>query len=85
MEHNILAGNWLESDKELFFGPLNGSETFKEVNQNLLMANLLHTLGLFDSASQARKAGWNKPIPKGWSEFTVGKLKTKIYILNIQD
>ena len=35
-----------------------------------------------DFASSARKNGWNKPIPNGFSEFTVGRGKKKVFILN---
>lgn len=88
MEHNILLGSFLESDKELFFGPLRPHDIFI-IEDHLLeyhgcgMAHLLKTLGLFESSSQARKAGWTMQVPKGYSEFVVGKLKTRICILNI--
>ena len=42
----------------------------------------MHVAGIFSSISEARKNGWNKPIPNGFSEFTVGKTKKKIWILN---
>lgn len=44
---------------------------------------LLIQLGSFTSLGQAKK-NWNGPreIPEGFSEFTVGKLRRKLYILN---
>ena len=47
-----------------------------------MMCHLMHFAGFFPSVSAARKNGWNKPIPNGFSEFTVGKGKKKIFILN---
>jgi hypothetical protein len=47
-----------------------------------MMCHLMHFAGLFPSVSAARKNGWNNPIPDGFSEFTVGKGKKKVWILN---
>ena len=47
-----------------------------------MMCHLMHFAGLFPSVSAARKNGWNEPIPEGFSEFTVGKGKKKVFILN---
>ena len=38
--------------------------------------------GAFPSVSQARKNGWDRPVPFGFSEFKVGKRKRCIFILN---
>lgn len=83
MEVHVLLGNWLESDKDLFFGPLKGNEVFITPSSQR-MANLLVELNIFSSNSQARKAGWNDDIPKGYSEWEIGKLRTKIFIVNIE-
>lgn len=82
MEYNILIGKPIEEDKDLFFGPLSGAEDFK-LKEDMLFANLLVELGLFSSTSQARKNGWNKNIPEGFTDVIVGKLKTRITILKI--
>jgi hypothetical protein len=42
----------------------------------------MHLSGVFPSVGIARKNGWNKPIPEGFSEFTVGKSRKKVWILN---
>jgi hypothetical protein len=47
-----------------------------------MMAHVMHVAGVFPSVSIARKNGWNKPIPDGFSEFTVGRRKKKVWILN---
>jgi len=49
------------------------------------MANVMHAAGLFPSAGQARKNGWNKPIPDGWTDLIKGKLKREITILNLKE
>ena len=46
------------------------------------MAHIMHLAGVFPSVGIARKNGWNKPIPEGFSEFTVGKSRKKVWILN---
>ena len=47
-----------------------------------ILAHVMHVAGLFPSVSEARRNGWDKPIPPGFSEFTIGKLKKKVWILN---
>lgn len=37
------------------------------------LAHLLVRLGKFKSNGEAKKNGWNRPIPMGWSHFTIGK------------
>ena len=43
--------------------------------------NLLKEIGAFPSTSQARKNGWNKDIPDGWSEVKIGR--RFIFVLKI--
>lgn len=84
LEFNILIGKTIESDKELFFGPLSEEDEFLSFeDQNF--GNLLAQLGLFPSAGQAKKNGWNKDIPEGFTDLEVGKLKTRIVILKITE
>ena len=52
------------------------------LGENWILAHVMHAAGLFPSVSIARKNGWNKPIPDGFSEFTIGKGKKKVWILN---
>jgi len=89
----FVKGNWFffvsdnvsDVDKELFFGPLDGTEEFIVLQTNWIMANVMHAAGLFPSAGQARKNGWNKPIPDGWTDLIKGKLKREITILNLKE
>ena len=76
-EFNFFKG--LESDKDLFFGPLE-DETFILIEDNWSMANIMTMVGIFPSVTQARKNGWNKPIPFGFSDIRVGKTKTRVTI-----
>jgi hypothetical protein len=62
---------------------LESGDEFVEYDCDLPFSVLMRDLGIFKSSSQARKNGWNKDIPSGWSDFTVGKKKTRICILKI--
>jgi hypothetical protein len=78
-------------DVQLFLG--SNVEPIEEVKESDIirfsdsdiMAHIMNKAGIFPSVSQARKNGWNKPIPQGYTEFVVGKNKTFIFILNIKD
>ena len=74
---NFIAPNTSESDKLLFFGE---GENFTIIEDNWLMAHVMHKAGIFKSISQAKKAGWNKPIPDGFNFFTVGKKRRQVFI-----
>src|SRR5208337_4976633 len=79
-----------ESDKDLFFGPLDKSlfsaepEKFATIESHWSMPNVMKESGLFKSTSEARNNGWNKPIPKGFSEFPLKKLHSVIFIFDEQ-
>jgi hypothetical protein len=83
LEYNILIGNFEESDKDIFFGPFSPDTEFLVLDNSPLMAHILKEIGVFNSVSQAKKAGWSYPVFKGFTDFTVGKLKTRVTILNI--
>ena len=78
MIENIIVdnGNVLDSDKELIFGD-------EEVITTEVMSlpNLLHTLGVYKSTSQARKAGRVGDIPTGYTEYKASK-KVRLFIWN---
>ena len=84
---NFINSNITEADKELFFGPLLENETFTVIEDHWKMAHVIHKAGLFPSVSQARKNGWNKPIPSGFTLLTVGKKAKRkdLFILNLKD
>lgn len=89
----FIKGHWFffvspnvgDSDKELFFGPLDGTDEFIVIEPTWIMAHVLHAAGIFKSVGQARKNGWNKPIEDGWTDIIVGKLKREITILNLKE
>jgi len=81
-EFNVLLGNFEDGDKDLFFGPLTESDVWVTPDHNSL-PQLLKELGFFESNSQARKAGWDGQIPRGFSDFVIGKKKIRLTILNI--
>lgn len=61
-------------EEELDRGMFDDDATILPLEEtDISMAHLLARLGKFPSVSQARKNGWDRPIPRGWSEFTIGK------------
>ena len=62
-----------ETDKDLFFGPIKDGETFTTFGGDMTMADLVVELGVFPSVKQARKNGWDHPIPAGFSAHKIGK------------
>ena len=74
-------------DKDIFFGPLNVNEEFIDIQPKWCMAHIMHSIGLFKSITQARKNGWDKPIPEGFTKITVGRKakKQELFILNIKE
>lgn len=77
----------LESDVDLFLGPIS-EEQHREIfipDEKLLIAHFMAIAKIFPSVSQARKNGWNKPIPPGFNQFIVGKNRSMITILNIEE
>lgn len=77
---NFIKLNTSKADRELFFGPIESDDTFIIIEEHWIMAHVMHQAGIFPSISQARKNGWNKPIPEGFNHFVVGKLKREIFI-----
>lgn len=67
------------------FEPEPGDGPFVEIQDGWIMAHLLHHAGLFPSVTQAKKNGWDKPIPSGFDMFVVGKKKITITIWNPSD
>ena len=79
-EVNFIHPNITKRDAELF--GFDDTENVFHIEDVWTMAHVMHVAGIFPSVSQARKNGWNKPIEPGFSKFTVGKMKKKIFILN---
>ena len=76
---NVIVGGVSRSDLRSFFGPLTGDEVFLHL-EDTHWANLLKTLGIFPSAGQARKNGWDKEIPVGFSEASFKKQRTVVFV-----
>lgn len=73
----ITSSAWLESDIEILFG--DEQVFFAESDE---MSALMRELGIFPSASAARRAGREGPIADGWTaEFKASK-KRRIWIWN---
>jgi hypothetical protein len=70
---NFVCEYTTQEDKELFFGPLEGNENFITIGESWIMAHIVCASDNFPSASQARKNGWNKKIPTGFTMLKVGK------------
>ena len=84
---NFISENHLPDDLELFFGPITGHDTTIVFDDTWTMLDIVVAVGLFNSKTQARKNGFDKPIPFG---FTIGREKHKqphknFWILNIKD
>jgi hypothetical protein len=81
---NIIIGQELNGDRDLFFGPLRNDDVFTTLPEgDYLWANVLADLGVFASRSQARKAGWNRSVELGFSDVTIGKLRHRVTVLNL--
>ena len=52
------------------------------IEDHWTMAHIMHSAGIFSSVGQARKNGWNMPIPTGFWQKRVGKKKTLVSIFN---
>ena len=74
----IANGNEHESDARIFFQ----EENIIRLLDNATMLDVAMAAGIFTSRGQAKKAGWAKPIPPGFSQLEAGKLKAWICILN---
>ena len=79
---NFIGMKCEESDKPILFET---DDVLLDIQENeTSMAHLLARIGKFASVKDAKRNGWNKPIPTGWAEFTIGKgvNRTDVYIWN---
>lgn len=81
-EFNFLSPKVSSRDRDLMGFDDCGTDMNIMIEDHWIMAHIMHNAGIFPSVGIARKNGWNKPIPDGFSEFTVGKKKKKVWILN---
>lgn len=68
----------------LFDGQPKSGFTFSTFSTET-MAHLMLRAGAFDSVGNARRNGWNKPIPPGFSHLIVTKRKISVAVLNLFD
>jgi len=80
-EFNFIHPKMSEKDMKSF-GFWDDKDSAWHIDPIWTMAHVMHLAGVFPSVGQARKNGWNKPIQPGFSEFTVGKMKKRVCILN---
>ena len=90
IEYNFVAKGTDTRDVALFFGPFrdkdheDGEDRFNELEPHWTLANVAVAVGLFKSTGQARKNGWDGPIPRGFSDFRhVGKKCVRITVLDM--
>jgi len=82
-EMNFVHEDVPPEDKFLFMGPFDADDgPFLLFNDTHTMAHIMHMAGCFKSVTQARKNGWDKPVPPGYQEIRFGKNRLMIYILN---
>lgn len=81
----IDSDNVAPGDDLLLFGKWGANtveETVHHFPKETTFADLMVHFQIFPSKGQARKNGWTQPIPEGWSEYSIGKLKTRLWIWN---
>lgn len=67
-----------ETDKAMLFTATD--DLIPLLDTDMSMAQLLARIGKFKSIKDAKRNGWDKPIPSGWSEFTIGKGANRVDI-----
>ena len=77
---NFIHASLPDSDRELFFGPLDADESFTVFETELDLSQFAVMVGAFPSPSQARKNKWFGPVPPGFSAHKIGK--RRFWILN---
>jgi hypothetical protein len=79
---NFVGKKTEPSDIPCFF---DADEVLLDILENETnMAHLLARIGKFTSVKDAKRNGWDKPIPTGWSEFVIGRgiNRTDVHIWN---
>ncbi len=84
IENVVIKGSaWDPGDLDILFADIGGANQedvfFAESDE---LSALMRELGIYPSASAARRAGRHGPIPKGWTpEFKASK-KRRLWIWN---
>ncbi len=79
---NIVIGEDKSLVKVLFFDAAGTEEPVNFLPANTRLPQLLKAIGVFASANQAKANGFDREIPPGFSELTLGKRKIRICIWN---
>lgn len=83
MEYCIINSHLL-NEIELWFGPVQPCDVIIPLDpQWTTMAHIMYHVGIFKSIGEGRRNGWDKAIPLGFTDLKVGKLRTRITIVNI--
>jgi len=83
-EFNFVQEDVDPKDVELIMGPIEPEVDgpFVKFDSTWTMAHIMNAAGIFKSVTEARKNGWNKPIPHGFQHLIVTKRKINIFVLN---
>lgn len=85
-EINFVDPKISQSDINLFLGPLEESDgPFVPIEDNWIMAHVMHRAGVFTSVKDSKRNGWNIPIPRGFNDVTVGKKKLRVITMTVFD
>jgi hypothetical protein len=85
-EYNFAHASF-KDDREaldLFFGPIesgNPNDQIDFFDDNDTMAHIVHRIGMFKSVNDARRNGWDKPVPRGYSEHKFKKRGLRMFVL----
>lgn len=73
-QNMFMSSDHLPCDQRLFFGELEKGETILIFDKTTFgMADMAVAAGFFQSKTQARKNGWDGPVPLGFGQKKCGK------------
>lgn len=73
---------WIPEDIPVLFGDRNGNVEDVVFAESTELPQLLRELGVFKSASEARRAGRTGPVPPGWTDQFKASKKVRLWIWN---
>lgn len=82
-EFNFVAEGVSQYDMDMFLGPIEPTDgPLIRFPKSWTMAHVVHGAGIFKSIGEARRNGWDKPIPRGYQHLVLTKKKIHVYTLN---
>lgn len=82
-EFNFIGENVSDADAELFMGPFDKTDgPVIRFPESWSMSHIMHAAGIFKSVGEAKRNGWDKPIPNGFQHLVVSKRKVSIFVLS---